>query len=577
MKITFSNGTLIAASSFEERATVKACGLWWKPELKRWQLEQRYMNRLSVEQIKLLLANADAAAKAALEPFLGAQEASRATSVDSTAFDVPAPEGLSYMPFQRAGIAFASTRDATLISDEMGLGKTIQAIGVLNADATIKTVLVVCPASVKINWEREVIKWSVRGTTVHVHSTQDVSTSTNGGDDVVVHVVNFETLRKSAELQALKTDLLVVDEAHLVKNPETKRTKAVVTARSNARRVVFLTGTPICNRPSEVYNLCEALKPGLFGKFFTFGKRYCAAKEVWTGKQYVWDFSGASNTAELQNRLRSSVMIRRLKADVLTELPAKTRQIVVVDSAEAAGDAKLLAFMRSTLGPAAAAKARMDAARAGGAEAYRAAVDALHSELRISFTEFSAERAKLAAKKVPYVVEHVSDCLEDGDNKIVVFAHHADAIDAIMAGLARFNPVRVTGRDTMEDRQAAVDRFQTDPTCRVFVGNIQAAGVGLTLTAASHVVFAELDWVPGNVSQAEDRVHRIGQRDNVLVQYLVFDGTMDALLAETLVAKLDVIAGALDTRAAAVKVDTVAIKPETYVTVAAGSADVCPF
>ncbi len=314
-----------------------------------------------------------------------------------------------------------------------------------------------------------------------------------------------------------------------------------------ANRVLLLTGTPILNKPIEIQPLLAALDEKEFGNFFAFAKRYCAAHQKQAGRRLVWDFSGASNLPELQERMRSTVMVRRLKKDVLKELPAKRRQIVnlALNGAADAVRKEQAAFEKheSTL---ADLRTDLDLAHAAGnVEAYEVAASKLQSATAVAFTEISRARHAVAMAKVPHVIEHVQGMLEEGVEKVVLFAHHHDVVDALAAEFSG-ECVVLTGKTDMAGRQAAVDAFQNDPSVRVFIGSITAAGVGLTLTAASNVVFAELDWVPANVSQAEDRCHRIGQTESVHVQHLVLDGSLDAKMANVIVAKQAVADSALD-------------------------------
>ena len=333
-----------------------------------------------------------------------------------------------------------------------------------------------------------------------------------------------------------------MDEAHFIKNAKAQRSKNAKAIK--ATRKIRLTGTPIVNRPAELYNIIEDLHPG-FGSFFSFAKRYCDAHQNGFG----WDFSGAANLDELQRRLRETVMVRRLKADVLKELPRKIRQIVEVEAetlaqkravkAEAAHEASSesrLIDLRSAV----------ELSKAESEAEYKSAVARLTEASQIEFTEMARLRHETALAKIPAVVAHVQNSLEDGDNKILIGAHHHDVIDSLMESLAEFNPVKLTGETKEADRQANVDSFQNNPAVRVFVGSILAAGVGITLTAASHAVFAELDWVPGNMSQFEDRLHRIGQTETVLIQHLVLSDSLDARMACVLMSKQRVIDDALD-------------------------------
>lgn len=449
------------------------------------------------------------------------EQASRATDAD---IPIPLPPGQALMPFQRAGVAYALARKNTLFGDEMGLGKTVQAIAVCNATSP-RRVLIVCPASLKINWAREWAKFSTL--TLSVGMANGVWPDPE--PDVVI--VNYDILAKHADrIAAVQWDVLIVDECHYAKNPKTKRGKAI--AQIEAARKLYLSGTPLVNRPMELWPLASKLAPQEFDSWIRFRGRYAEGR----------------NLDELQRRLRSTIMVRRLKRDVLAELPPKTRQIVELPITDATRPfvnrmAELEKVLHAIPTPADNETPEQYETRlAGMAEAQRAA-----------FTELSRIRHELAFAKVPQVIDHIREAFdaEADDYKIVVFAHHTDVIDAIMGAFSDLCPVRVTGQDSIADRQQSVDAFQKDGRVRLFVGNIRAAGVGLTLTKSSHVIFAELDWTPAAMSQAEDRCHRIGQADNVLVQHLVVDGSLDVMLARTIIDKQRIADAAMDKRTAA--------------------------
>ena len=434
---------------------------------------------------------------------------SQATDAD---IDIPVPAGLSYLPYQKAGIAYAIKRSSTLIGDEMGLGKTIQAIGVINATAP-KTVLVVCPASLKINWKNEMTKWLV--------ADRDIQIVNGGGEQIPANpdviIINYDVLSKHKDaINARTWDLVIMDEAHYIKNNTAARTKVAVGIKAN--RKVVLTGTPITNRPIELQPIAGYLDPVTFGNYFKFGVRYAGAHQINIGRKTVWDFNGSSNLDELQRVLRQSFMIRRKKDEVLKELPEKVRQIIVLPNSDYSDQIKK------------------------EFETLADAVDETSSE-DIEFEQMSGVRHETALAKVNDVVTHVAAI----DHQVVVMAHHKDVVDGIKAGLeaAGKSVVTLTGDCNQAHRQNAVETFQAG-SADVFIGTIGAAGVGITLTSASHVVFAELDWVPGNMSQAEDRCHRIGQDSSVLVQHLVVDGSIDARLAQVLVGKQRVLDKALD-------------------------------
>jgi SWI/SNF-related matrix-associated actin-dependent regulator 1 of chromatin subfamily A len=474
--------------------------------------------------------------------------ASRSAGADA---DLPRPDGLDYLPYQKAGIVAALARQNVLFGDEMGLGKTIQAIGMINTDETLRKILVVCPASLKLNWEREMRKWLVRQYRIAHASGSWCQPSVT---DILI--INYDVLSRHAKiLRETAWDMIICDEAHYLKNPEAKRTQAICgkAKRKNsdepgiepikARRAAFLTGTPIPNRPIEGFSLFNFLAPAEFRNKFSYGTRYCAAYQG----QHGWDFSGSSNLGELQDRLRATIMIRRLKADVLKELPAKRRQVIEF---EPSGDAaraidREQEYWEEYENNITTLQIAVELAKASADKKdYEEAVLKLREATQIAFAAMAKVRHDTAVSKIPDIIEHVRDAMEGG-KKVILFAHHKDVIRAVSQEFGD-SAVELYGDTPMATRQANVDRFQTDPTCTLFVGGIQAAGVGITLTASDHVIFAELDWVPGNVTQAEDRAHRIGQHNNVLVQHLVLAGSLDAKMARTLVEKQEVIGAALD-------------------------------
>ena len=480
---------------------------------------------------------------------------SRATDAEIA---VPCPAGLAYLGYQKAGIKFGLDRPAVLIGDEMGLGKTIQAIGILNALPEKARVLIICPASLKLNWQRELKRWLVTDRSVLV---ADSKTGAELIGALSITIMNYDILHKFwRTLRAREWDVLIADEAHYLKTPDSRRTQMVFGRKAkkattkrealeavppvHAKKRILLTGTPISNRPVELFPLIEYLDPVRWTNFFKYANRYCDAHNNGFG----WDFTGSSNLEELQDILRTSIMVRRLKKDVLTELPAKRRQVIefpaegklaqfVADESEAYGDhEEELSELH----------AQVELAKASdNPDDYTKAVENLRKGVAAVFAGMSTSRRLLAEAKIDLCIEHIREAVEEAQ-KVVVFAHHKSVAAAIAAAFGNA-AVTLVGDTPMVERQAAVDRFQRDPSCKVFVGSIGAAGVGITLTAASHVIFCELSWVPGEVSQGEDRCHRIGQRESVLVQHLVVEGSLDATMAKRIVAKQEVIDQALDT------------------------------
>jgi SWI/SNF-related matrix-associated actin-dependent regulator 1 of chromatin subfamily A len=444
---------------------------------------------------------------------------SRATGHEDFCKDIqlkPPPKDCQYKPYQKAGIAFIRDRAVTLLADEQGLGKTIQAIGAWNEWCPSRT-LIICPASVKYIWLREFAIWGIGEPKCHVQQGRKGYPL----NPPPVVIVNYDVVNDlHEELTDKPWDAVVLDESHYLKNPKAKRTQAVLGYKTRqgivkgANHVVLLTGTPVPNRPIEFWPMLTRLAPDViapFTKYFDFGRRFCNAYQG----PYGWDMTGSSNEKELNHRLRASIMIRRLKADVLKDLPDKIFQVVPFEADPVAkrlikAESKLVDFdqLKKTAKP-----------------------------KGLEIGELSELRHKLAKLKTPLCISHIKDLLDSGTNKVVVFAHHSAVIDMLMAGLKDYLPVKLDGKITAVQKQRAVDTFQQNPDCRVFVGQIQAAGVGITLTAASNVIFVETSWVPGEIAQAVDRCHRIGQKNSVLAQFLVIRGSLEEYMLRTVLDK----------------------------------------
>jgi SWI/SNF-related matrix-associated actin-dependent regulator 1 of chromatin subfamily A len=395
-------------------------------------------------------------------------------------------------------IEITQNRGAALLADEPGLGKTIQVIEFINQLA-LDTILIVCPASLRTNWNNELTEWLVN-TLQHIE------------------IVSYEAV-VSGKPRLDSYDLIVFDEAHYLKNSAAKRTKACL--KLNAKRRLFLTGTPIVNRPMDAFPILQSC--GMKLNKTEYGKRYCAGKLIpirWKPvKKYAWDFSGASNTEELGRSLRRNIMVRRTKREVLSELPSKIRQVIELDIELPESEALTVAVDRMFKG-------------------FTEAAENIKGLKSIAFTELSKARLSVAQSKLAHTVSFAEDILEE-EEKLVIFAYHREIVDAISDHFAD-RAVKLYGGMTDTQKNEAVDRFQNGDA-KVFVGQIAAAGTGLTLTAAHTMLFAELDWVPGNVIQCEDRCHRFGQTEPVRIFHITAAGSVDARMVKALVDKQKVI------------------------------------
>lgn len=555
MKLLYRDGCFICDSKFEEKEIPKQAGFSFdKIVARKWATKD--------PTIATKLAKyADDAARAVLDKLTAQVQQnlvlSHAAEID---LELVRPDGLDYRPYQKVGIHWASQRKSSLIADEMGLGKTIQAIGAINNIEWVRHVLIVCPASLKLNWKRELEKWLTKDLSIQIIDGQtEPSIIATVHADIII--INYDILWKfNTCLNTYVWDMVVADEIHRCKNPSARMTRSLFGHKATkqekdkgkedilpikGRINIGLTGTPIDNRPAEAFPILNWLDKEAWPNFFRFALRYCDAKQT----QWGWDFKGHSNLEEFQKKLRSTLMIRRLKSQVEKEIPPKQRSLIVLspNGASELVEREKQAYARHDT-MIQEARANVDLARAGGTEEeYKNAIARLRSVQGVMMTEMSKLRAEIGIAKAPLVVEHVLGKLEENEGlKVIVFAHHTAVIDILMTGLKDYYPVKLTGSCSLKARQAAVDAFQNEPGVQVFVGNIQAAGVGITLTAASNVIFAEEAWVPGHISQAEDRAHRIGQTNTVFVEHLVFDDSLDAKMAQTIINKQEVIDKALD-------------------------------
>ncbi len=517
IKLTLRRDRFEMICHFDNRYIPKDAGFRWDGDNKVWYTEDAGI-------ASGLLKYADDLAKAAIKGVIKQEaKAVEQSHLTEAEVDIPRPPGLEYRPFQKAGIAYALEHQNVLIADEPGLGKSIEALGVVNSDLSIQNVLIVCPASLKLNWEREARKWLVGDFQISV-----INGTRKPFPDGGVVIINYDILSGYRRvIDQVKWDVLICDESHMIKNPKSSRSKAVIgnwhrdpskrIEPIKAKRRIFLTGTPILNKPIELWTTIHSLDPKTWGSWKDYTVKYCDARET----RWGWDVSGASNLGELQEKLRARIMVRRLKADVMKELPPKQRQVIVLPKKASVvkREKKFAATLEEML--------------AGS------------NIPPVVFEEMARVRHESAVDKIPDAIDHIKALMEE-HQKIVVMCHHRDVLEAIAKGVEEFGVVRLQGGDSESSKQDAVDRFQNDPSVRIFLGSIRAAGVGITLTAASLLLFVELDWVPGIMTQAEDRIHRIGTAGSVLIQHLVYADSIDARMAEAIVDKQAIIEQALD-------------------------------
>ncbi|KAL7370199.1 hypothetical protein ABVT39_021971 [Epinephelus coioides] len=449
------------------------------------------------------------------------------------------------MPFQREGVEFALSKNGRcMIADEMGLGKTVQAIAVAYAFRQEWPLLVVVPSSLKYPWIEELERWIPELQPGDINLVENKS-HTMGISTSKVTVLGYGLLTTDAcllveTLSRQRFAVVVVDESHYLKSRNAARTKILVPFIQSAKRAILLTGTPALGRPEELFMQIDALYPKRFGTWSDYAKKYCNAHYRYFGARRQWDCRGASNLEELHQRL-SEIMIRRLKAEVLSQLPPKIRQRIPFDLPKEAAKEASASF---------AEWERLMKGLGSGV----AAMDNPFTQVMSLVTQMYKQTA---IAKAGAVKDYIKMMLEAEQLKFLVFAHHLTMLQACTEAAieAKAGYIRIDGSVPSSERIQLVHKFQSDPDTRVAILSIQAAGQGLTFTAASHVVFAELYWNPGQIKQAEDRAHRIGQTSSVNVHYLIAKGTFDTVLWSMLNRKETVTGSTLNGRKEYLKAD----------------------
>lgn len=487
------------------------------------------------------------------------EEKNSVASSRAVSSDLEVPTKIPLMGFQRAGVEYLEAKGGrALIADEMGLGKTAQALGYLVRHPEALPALIVVPASVRVNWIREIEKFTALRPALVTGKTQLAALQRLGipavkalkGDWGQVAVINYDLLAKkmpSERFQACGFKTLILDEAHYIKEAQSLRTKAALALSRLASHVVLLSGTPILNRPRELWTLTQAINPSLFPKFFDFGIRYCAGHQRSVSRtRRVWDFSGVSNLDELERILRMRLMIRREKSQVLAELPPRRRVTVPLPLNGALGTythtaSSILAELRQLAKrradwKSALAKMSPEARRRHLAEnaAQASEMARLHG---VILGQLDRLRQAAALAKIEPAVDRIGDMAEEGE-QVIVFAHHHEIEDRLVAALCerRVHVGLIRGTTEAAQRVKIEDLFQRGEL-RVLVLGLLAAGVGLNLQAASNCVFVELPWRPADIDQAEARAWRMGQKKPVTTFLLVGLGTLDEQIAQVIDAK----------------------------------------
>ena len=435
--------------------------------------------------------------------------------------------GRKVLGHQKIGIKFLLSRNGAILADDMGLGKTMQSV-IAALESGAKKILIVCPSSAKINWEREIKYYQEYDTTIINSSKWSHAKFTIINFDILK---NFHTLKDDKndgmppirDLVNAKFDLCIIDEAHNLRNHKSIR-GAIMTELCvdyGIEKVWLLSGTPVANRPMDFYNLLKLIKSPLVDNWQFYVKRYCEGRQITQTlknkkKRKIWLTNGASNLDELSIKTRN-LLLRRMKDEVL-DMPDKIR---VPNYLEMTSKQQL----------------EYDSLW----EDYLIERKRLKKKgtIQRDLVELGLLRKYIAMETIPETINLVDEVVEQG-HKVVIFTCFTDELKALAEHYGS-NCVIHYGELNEKEKQKSVDKFQMEGGPMVFIGNIISAGVAITLTRSTYVVFNSFDWVPGNSEQAEDRSYRLGQKNNVTVYYNLFENTIVSKMWDTLNKKKSII------------------------------------
>jgi SNF2 family DNA or RNA helicase len=411
-------------------------------------------------------------------------------------------------PLEHQKIAIESLAGSKrfILADDMGLGKTTATI-IAALETGAKKILIICPATLKINWQREIENYTDRS--IFISESKSFSTE---HDFVIVNydiLKNFYDLKDKANSLITKCnfDLIIIDEAHYIQNAQAQRTKLINSFSTKVDRLWLLTGTPMTSRPMNYFNLLSLIESPVAQNWMAYAIRYCQGYQFTAGKRKIWNVSGASNLEELRDRTSRQVL-RRLKTDVL-DLPDKIITPVYLRLKSKDYETEVGEYY----------------------DWYENKKDESKS-LTVQFSKLMKVRQIIAEEKIKQTIELAQNII-DQDKKVIIFTNFTDTLRKIHEHFGK-QSVYLDGSCTKPQRQYAVDQFQENEKIKVFVGNLKATGVGITLTAGEACIMNDLSFVPSDHSQAEDRAYRYGQKNTVSVYYPIFENTIEGIIYDML-------------------------------------------
>jgi len=446
--------------------------------------------------------------------------------------EILAKTGKKLYIHQEEGVKFLLSRNGAILADDMGLGKSIQSI-IAALESGAENILIVTPSSAKINWEREINvfcketaiidgkKWKQAKFTI---INYDILKNFHTLIETRKELTEEEISKINRQLAMAKFDIAIIDEAHYLKNNDSIRGKIMVdlSVKYNIPRVWLLTGTPVANRPMDFFNLLKIIKSPIAQNWKHYAVRYCDGRKFFRTlkngqKRQIWLTDGASNLEELASKTKN-VILRRLKTDVL-DMPDK----VVTPTYHRLDNKGWLEYEH--LWEEYLQKRLLEGKKNGN--------------LQKDLVELILLRQFIAAQAIPHTIEMVENAIEMG-RKVIIFTSFTEELEILAAHFGKL-AVKHNGPMTTTQKQKSVDAFQNNPKVKVFIGNIKSAGVAITLTEATVVIFNSFSWVTGDNEQAEDRAFRIGQKNDVNVYYQLFEDTISTRMWETLRNKKEVI------------------------------------
>lgn len=417
--------------------------------------------------------------------------------------------------YQKQGIRFGiSLHGKLIIADEMGLGKSIQALCVALYYKSDWPMLIIAPSSLLATWQELICNWT---TSIEPFNIEVCFNKTKIIPEILMQklivIISFDLASRYAkEISNVCFNTIIVDECHFLKNRQTKRVINLLPILKASARCILLSGTPLLSRPIELFTQINAINFKLFPNFINFGLRYCDGKRT----RFGWDMSGSSNLDELQVIL-NYLMIRRYKKDVMEQLPPKIREQIFLSIPE-----QTINIIKSKM------------------NVISNLTNLEGLENNASYMQLWSESSKL---KIPYMIEYLEDVIKYSNSKILLFAHHQFVLDAVQNYFIteKLQFIRIDGHTPSQERQLLCEKFQQQNDVLLALLSITAASVGITLTAATNVIFLELFFNPGLLLQAEDRAHRIGQTESVFIRYLIAKGTMDDKIWPLILKKLNTL------------------------------------